>query len=302
MQQMMRSMDLVPFLFINGFLLAIAGVIIAAVLHARRRSALVKSMPTSNIGMAADGSQVIAPHTQTPCAWYRAKLENWVRSTGNRSGSWQTVRESTSSSPLLLRDTTGACIVFPFRAEVTPTDKSQWTGASAEPTDRNPPRLGPTESTSTGVEVAGGSSSRFRYSEERIYVGDPLFVLGEFIARMADEDEDEDDEAIDDDLAAGDEQDGEDDRELDADAEDDDEDDGAGPEWDDSSQSEELTKRAQQITRAFIARGTGARPFIMSTTPQATHVSMSDVGSQAALYLAALPLGLMAMLLYARYG
>jgi hypothetical protein len=195
------------------------------------------------------------------------------------------------------------CIVFPFRAEVTATDKSQWTGGSAVPTDRSPPRLGPTESTSAGIQVAGGPNSRFRYSEERIYIGNPLFVLGEFVARLANEDEDEDEET-DDDVTASDDQDGEEDMELaDADQKEaDDEDDGAGPEWDDSARSEELTNRAQQITRAFIAHGTGARPFIMSTTPQATHVYMSDVGSQAALYMAALPLGLVALLLYARYG
>ena len=171
MQQTMRTMALVPFLVINAFLLAMAGVAIFAGLHARRRAALVKSMPTSNIGMAEDGYRelegtieaipgppVVAPLTQTPCAWYHARVEGWERSSGssNRASAWHTMKEATSNAPLLLRDSTGVCMVFPFMAEVTPTDKSRWTGASEVPTDRNPPRLGPTESTTKMVEVSGG--------------------------------------------------------------------------------------------------------------------------------------------------
>src|SRR5262245_30111812 len=141
MEQMVREMGLFPFLFINVFLLAMAGVIIVAAVQGRRRAALVKSMPTTNIGMATDGyrefegtiqavpgAQLLAPLTMSPCAWYSAKLEKWVKSSGNREASWSTIMESTSSAAILLRDTTGACLVFPYLAEVTPTDKSQWTG------------------------------------------------------------------------------------------------------------------------------------------------------------------------------
>ena len=66
--------------------------------------------------------------------------------------------------------------------------------------------------------------------------------------------------------------------------------------------ADDLTAIAEQTTRACIRKGSGAKPFIMTTTPQATHVYMSEVGGQVALYLAALPLGLVALLLYARYG
>ena len=53
-----------------------------------------------------------------------------------------TIQESTSSAPILLRDASGVCLVLPYSAEVTPTDKSVWTGPTAVPTDRNPPRVG----------------------------------------------------------------------------------------------------------------------------------------------------------------
>ena len=52
---MVREMGLFPFLFINAFLLAMAGVIIVAAVQGRRRAALVKATPTTNIGMATDG-------------------------------------------------------------------------------------------------------------------------------------------------------------------------------------------------------------------------------------------------------
>jgi hypothetical protein len=183
MQQFMRSMELVPFLFIIGFLLVVAGIIIFAGLHARRRAALIKATPTSNIGMADDGYRelegtaeaiegqtVTAPLTSSPCVWYHARVEWWQRTSSgsNTSSDWRTIQETTSNAPILLRDATGVCLVFPFMAEVTPTDKSQWTGDSSVPTDRNPPRLGPTESTTPIMQVHGGPSSRFRYSEERI--------------------------------------------------------------------------------------------------------------------------------------
>src|SRR5262245_61093743 len=78
MQELIRSMGHVPFLIINGFLLAMAGAAIAATVHARRRAARMRDTPTANIGMAEDGyrefegtiaaipgAEVIAPLTQT---------------------------------------------------------------------------------------------------------------------------------------------------------------------------------------------------------------------------------------------
>jgi E3 ubiquitin ligase len=313
MQQLMRTMGLVPFLLINGFLLALAAVAIVAGLHGRRRAALIKATPTANIGMAEDGyrefegtieaipgAQLIAPLTQSPCAWYHAKLEKWGRGSGDRESRWRTIKESTSAAPIRLRDSTGVCLVLPFLAEVTPTDKSQWTGASAEPADRHPPRLGPMESTTSVITVSGGANSHFRYSEERIYVGDPLLVLGEFSRRQfepLDEEEDEDEEFENGDAepsSAGEPSDDSDDT--------DDGDDGGSYDWDELVRSREVTRLAEETTRACIQKGSTGKPFIMSTTKQDTHVYVNEVGSQAALYMAIAPLSLVALLFYARFG
>ncbi|MEO8675731.1 MAG: hypothetical protein ABI569_09135, partial [Casimicrobiaceae bacterium] len=65
-------------------------------------------------------------------------------------------------------------------ADVTSTDRSIWYGATIEPTDRNPLKVGPGESPSPDFQNLAGPDTRYQYSEERIYAGDPLLVLGNF--------------------------------------------------------------------------------------------------------------------------
>ena len=208
MASIIRDLPLPVFVVMIAFGLAMAGVVIAAGLHAQRRAKLISDTPTSNIGMASDGycefegvveaiggQTVTAPLTQSPCVWYHAKVEKWVsRSTSQGSSYWATAKETTSHAPFFVRDATGVCIVQPDGGEVTPTDKSQWIGGGIEPTDCNPARLPPTESTTPIVEVSGGPNSRFRYSEERIYDGNPLLVLGEFSRGRFDTPEEEPDD------------------------------------------------------------------------------------------------------------
>lgn len=313
-------MGFVPFLFVNGFLLAVAGIFIAAAIHGRRRAALLKATPTSNIGMAQDGycefegtveaiaggPPIIAPLTQTPCAWYRAKLEKWERRGGNQKSSYTTIQESTSYAPIMLRDATGVCQVFTYGAEVTATDRSQWTGPTAVPADRNPPRLGPSDSLSQGFTVSGTANTKYRYFEERIYHGDPLLVLGEFSRRQFDADlEDDDDDDDDEEDVNGEELDESDLTDADESEATSDEADGDRVDlsaWEDSGRDDQLTTLAGRTTRACIQQGSGSKPFIVTTTPQATHVYVTEVGGQAALYMALGPIGLVALLLYARYG
>jgi hypothetical protein len=141
------------------------------------------------------------------------------------------------------------------------------------------------------VEVAGGPNSKFRYSEERIYAGDPLLVLGEFAtgrhqtAFDPDDEEDEDAAGEDDDAADESALTDEDREEIAAD------------------QREEAARtRAQETTRAWIGRGSGKQPFILSTTLQAVHVAQSSMGAQAALTGAAVPAAIALFLLWARFA
>jgi len=107
MQALIRGLPFGLFLFMLAVLLAMAAVAFYAGMQARRRAALMESMPTSNIGMAADGyvefegrieavdgATLIAPLTRVPCAWYHAHVEKYVGKSRNGSGDgWVTVRK-----------------------------------------------------------------------------------------------------------------------------------------------------------------------------------------------------------------
>ena len=127
MQQLMREMDLVPFLFITGFLIVIATIAIVAGFHTRSRAALVKSTPTSNMAMAQEGycefegiieaipgAEVIAPLTLAPCAWYHARLEKWdsergrAPAAGRQSGTPPAARRSSFAT----RPASASCFRF----------------------------------------------------------------------------------------------------------------------------------------------------------------------------------------------
>jgi len=122
-----------------------------------------------------------APLTGAACLWYHAKIEEWRsnRDSTNRSD-WHTVRVGTSSEPFVLRDSSGECVVFPDGADTMCTDRSVWFGATPLPADKNPPRKGPGDSAESTVKVYGAADKKYRYTEERIYGGDPLYALGPF--------------------------------------------------------------------------------------------------------------------------
>ena len=291
---MIQSLPLPVFLVMLAFLFAMAGICVFAGLHARRRAALIKSMPTSQIAAAEDGyrefegtieaiegRKLTAPLTLSPCCWYHARIEKWVPRNGSRTTpSWETVRETTSSAPFLLRDATGLCAVYPDQAEVTPTDKSLWYGANEEPSDRNPPRVGPGESAKGVLEIAGGPNSRYRYFEERLYEGDPLLALGYVATKRDAGDAAEPDDADDPEM----------DEALFDDAEERDHD------------LESLSMSASRITAKSLSSGARKQPFILTTTPQDTHVAMSELGGIGAVFIAMFPLAIAAYLLWCRYG
>ena len=312
MRTMIREAPLGVFLVMVALLLAMAGVAAVAGWHARRQAQLMKNTKTSLISMAedgyrefegtveaVDGQTVVAPLTGSPCCWYAATVEQWKRRMGADRHTWVTVRSVTSSAPFFVRDSTGVCAVRPFGAEVTPTDKSQWTGSTLEPEDRNPPRIGPSQSTHGMLQVSGGPNSQFRYSEERIYAGDPLLVLGMYASHRFDVDFD--------------------DMEPEAPigavphtplapstAEDDgaQEDDAAVDTWRaaDDERHDTLFEKAQAITKAEIGKGGGGQPLVITTTPQAAHLAMTEKGSQAAFGIALLPLAIAALVIWVRMG
>jgi hypothetical protein len=220
------------------------------------------------------GKALVSPLTRGACVWYRAKVEEWKRIDRDKSD-WRVVREDESDHPFLLRHDGGEIRVEPWRAEVTPTDKSLWNGAAAEPTDRDPPRVKAWENPKGNViqvEIAGGANHRFRYTEERIYPGDPVFVLGE-IVRVADEPDVDDD----------DEEDDQDDEPVAADSDVRDEAPPAPP-------------------GSFVLRYPGQRgkPFLISTTEPTQHLDLQRWGVIGTGFIAAFGAVLLALLIWMR--
>ncbi|NUM52120.1 MAG: hypothetical protein HUU46_00605 [Candidatus Hydrogenedentes bacterium] len=305
---MFQSIPLPVFLVMLAFPLAMTGICVYAGIYARQRAALVQRVKTSTIRMARPGyvelegrveainrRTVTAPLTLSPCCWYRARVERRVRRRNDSDGTmqWEAVLDETSETPFFVRDASGACVVDPVKAEVTPTDKSEWYGATETPEDRSPPRVPPTGSTASWVHIDTSPDSTYRYREERIYDGDPLLVLGVFTNTV-----EVPQPAAVDEVAEG----GEDAFEGEVPPVDANDAGVDGPDDEPPSVAEELYETGARITRNRIAHGSRREPLILSTTPQQQHIELMAKGGLAAFFVALFPLALAILLLWARYG
>jgi hypothetical protein len=293
--------DLSPGVFyvMLAFPLAMTGLAIFAGLHTRSRLRLLEATPTTLVASATEGrcafegtvealggATLAAPLTGAACCWYSAKVEKYQRSSATEdSGHWRTVREATSSEPFVLRDASGSLVVLPDGAEVTPTDHSLWHGSSLEPSDKSPRRVGPGES-AQGMLRVEGTSGGYRYTEARIYPGDPLLALGDFTAapwpgRGDDEEDVEEDEP------EGEEGDGEDDY--------------VGDAWSDLARLDAFHDRAAALTTRRVLRA-GREPLLLSTTRRGKLAEVQGVAWKGALGVALVPAALAALLLWLRFG
>lgn len=166
--------------------LAVAGFIAAFIFFYRKR--LFEDTPTSRIRSAAqgyvelngtgellEGPPITAPLTGATCTWYRFRVEEH-RGTGKNSR-WVTLRKGTSDDLFLLRDDTGLCVIDPDGARVTPAGKNVWHGHSATPSQQPG---GGTSGRRSIFTRFGRGFGRYRYTEERMHPGDPLYAIGLF--------------------------------------------------------------------------------------------------------------------------
>jgi hypothetical protein len=278
---MLHAISPVASFIIAAFLVAISGVAVAASLRARKIARTVASVNTSEISAATDSyvalegtikavdsQTLVAPLTHASCCWFHVKVEAYESS--EDSGTWRTASERTSREPFLIVDVTGECAVYPSGAEVTPTDRSVWYGPTEIPEDRNPRRVGPGDSPEGMLQVYGTPGRKFRYTEERIYDGDPLYALGKFVSTAGGEDdEDEEDEG------------------------------GALGE----DKFEVLDRKAKETTpRRICSTNAKQRPFLLSTTPRERFLAVNRGGSMGAMFVATIPLGLAVIFLWQRFG
>lgn len=171
-----------------AFMLVAIGALIGAFVYLKRRR-VIEDMPTSLIrsapqgyvelqGMAdlMDGEPIHAPLSMKLCGWYKYKVEHREThySNGKRTPRWVTVDQATSEDLFYLVDTSGHCAIDPEGAVVTPTHSNVWYGTS-----RIPGRY----HDSDGVwwaRVLGQVGKPYRYNEQRIEPGDPIYAIGHF--------------------------------------------------------------------------------------------------------------------------
>ena len=154
-----------------------------------RNARLMEDTPTSRIRSAAQGFVELsgiqdtamdrtprAPLTGADATWWSYKIEKkkaYRDSDGNRKTRWHTLERTTSSDLIRLADDTGEVVVNPAGADVTPSRRQVWYGHARKP-DRGPRGGG------LARIFRGG---RYRYTQELMRPGDPLFALGHFETR-----------------------------------------------------------------------------------------------------------------------
>lgn len=138
--------------------------------------------PTSKIRSAAQGyvelyGVLSGPETQQgpltgkPCLWWRFRIEEH-RGEG-KDKRWRVVEQGQSEACFGFVDGTGECLVDPRGAEVLPVRRDRWSGSARHPRGPVP----------TGWRAFLGAGRRYRYVEERLQAGDPLYAIGDFRSR-----------------------------------------------------------------------------------------------------------------------
>ncbi|PAU56656.1 hypothetical protein BZL41_19775 [Pseudomonas sp. PIC25] len=147
-----------------------------------REARYLLDTPTSKIRSAAQGyvelygilhglpdAVITGPLTGKPCVWWRFRIEE-LQSDGKKSR-WRVVESGTSEAWLRLSDNTGECLINPRGAEVRPATRQSWQGSM-----RHPLRIEP----SGGFFGFLTGGKQYRYIEERLHAGEPLYAIGEF--------------------------------------------------------------------------------------------------------------------------
>ena len=153
------------------------------IFHFIRRARIIEDTPTSKIRSAHQGyveligqgqyyeeQPLSAPLTGTACTWYRYEIAKRVRS--GKHSRWKTLEKQSSEDLLLLVDETGHCLINPAGAEVIPSVNKIWYGHQ-----RHPLRASDGGAGFFGMTLGSG---RYRYTEQRMHAGDPLYALGLF--------------------------------------------------------------------------------------------------------------------------
>ncbi|MEY3183105.1 MAG: hypothetical protein RLZ35_1090 [Pseudomonadota bacterium] len=163
----------------------------------------IKSIPTSLIRSAAQGqvelngiqhsslvSPLKSPLTLTACTWYDYVIQKKEIDTQQRV-TWQTIYQQTSDTPILLRDKTGECWVFPSQATVNTQNIFMHYDDTGVPWNKLYPANRPLPTLlnflwhtvniiTLGTLSAYSRNKPYRHIEKIMQANDPLYALGFF--------------------------------------------------------------------------------------------------------------------------
>ncbi len=174
-QHLVAGLDPVQFWFLWGFITLGAPYLLYQGTRAFWRLRTITDTPRARIQSAPQGyvelsglarphlAQVKGPLTGRPCLWYRYRIEEHTRS--GRNNRWHQIEGGDCPHPFLLDDGSGQCIVAPSGAYLRLRRIDRWTGPHRNPRSAGPRRW-------------FQASDRYRFVEERITDGDPLYCLG----------------------------------------------------------------------------------------------------------------------------
>lgn len=147
-----------------------------------REGRLIQDTPTSRVRSAAQGyvelegfarlmpgPPIFSPLTRARCVWWRYVIEHRERSgQGNRQRSeWRVIEKACSDELFVLADSSGECIIDPHGARVLPSISRRWCGGTPRPIE-------------VPDKTPWFSIGDYRYREQLIGIGDPLYALGRF--------------------------------------------------------------------------------------------------------------------------
>lgn len=142
--------------------------------------------PTSKVRSAAQGyvelygvlkdsaGQLSAPLSGEPCVWWSFSIDEQIRS-GNNNKRWQQVEKKSSEVLLCLNDGTGDCLIDPVGAHVIPMTKRVWYGTARHPRKE--------QLRKSFLQSMLSSVKRYRYTEQRLHINEPLYAIGDFVSR-----------------------------------------------------------------------------------------------------------------------
>lgn len=178
-QQHLSTMPELEFWFFFALIFGAALFCFWFFMHNLRIARLIKDTPTSKIRSAAQGfvelegiatklnEPVLAPLTRQACLWYRFSIERKVKSGKNTH--WRTIQSGEHPGPIVLDDGTGLCFMKVHKAKVIPNIKHTWYGTSSYPSDFSVQR-----------KDSFMQFGNYRYSEQLITEGSPLYAMGHF--------------------------------------------------------------------------------------------------------------------------